>query len=332
MVPNDIVDNAVLDPLFGTHYVVAVGVALDPLVILPGVLGEDLVEAALGHEELFGVDLHIRGLAREPADARLVQEYPGVGQGVPLVLGAGGEQEGSHRRGHPEGRGRDIRLDELHGVVDRKPRGYAAAGGVDVEVDILLGILALEVQKLGHDGVGHLVIYRGPEKDDTVLEEPRVDVHGPLSARALLDYVGDDVAYVVTHCCSSRSSLCVAAAFASTDSSGSASVSSISSSVSSSGIGTGTALSTRKSSAFWREISSSSMAYVPLARRTSAISSGLLSESSARWEISCMTSSSSATMPSAVATASSTRSFFTVSSASGVTRSSKPAWSVPASS
>src|ERR687893_3074931 len=78
MVPDDVVDNAVLDPLFGTHYVVAVGVALDPLVILSGVFGEDLVQAALGHDELFGVDLNVRGLSREPADARLVQKYAGV--------------------------------------------------------------------------------------------------------------------------------------------------------------------------------------------------------------------------------------------------------------
>ena len=86
MVPDDVVDNAVLDPLFGTHYVVAVGVALDSLVILPRVGGEDLVQAALGHDELFGVDLHVRGLAGQPADARLVQEYARVRQGVPLSL------------------------------------------------------------------------------------------------------------------------------------------------------------------------------------------------------------------------------------------------------
>jgi hypothetical protein len=88
MVPDDVVDNAVLDPLFGTHYVVAVGVALDPLVILPCVGGEDLVQAALGHDELFGVDLHVGGLPGEPADARLVQEYSRVRERVPLALGA----------------------------------------------------------------------------------------------------------------------------------------------------------------------------------------------------------------------------------------------------
>src|SRR5919112_1043857 len=260
VVPDDVVDNAVLDALFGTHYVVAVGVALDPLVILPGVFGEDLVQAPLGHDELLGVDLHVGGLTREPADARLVQQYARVRQGVSLVLGPGGEQEGPHRGGHAE-------------------------------------------------------------EDDAVLEEPRVDVHGPLPTRALLYDVWDDVVYA--HCRSSRSWLSVAPA---------STGSSLSAACSSSGIVAGTAFSTRKSRAFWREISSSSNAYVPLLRRVFAISSGLFSEPSARWPISCITSSSSATIPSAVATASSTSSFLTVSSASGMTRSSKAAWSVPASS
>src|SRR5918997_1577712 len=323
MVPDDVVDNAVLDPLFGTHYVVAVGVALDPLVILPCVGGEDLVQAALGHDELFGVDLYVRGLAGQPADARLVQEYACVRQGVPLVLGAGGEQEGPHRGGHPEGRRGDVGFDELHGVVDRKSCRDAATRGIDVEVDVLLWILALQVQELRHYGVGDLVIYWGPEEDDAVLEQPRVDVHGPLPTRALLYNIWDDVVYA--HCCSSRFSLSVTPALVSTGSSSSAGSSS-------SGKGTGTAFSTRKSRAFWREISSSSSAYVPLSRRVLAISSALLSESSARCPISCITSSSSATIPSAVATASSTSSFLMVSSASGMTRSSKAAWSVPASS
>src|SRR5215207_7139395 len=278
MVPDDVVDNAVLDPLFGTHYVVAVGVALDPLVILACILGKDLVQAALGHDELFGVYLHVRGLSGQPADARLVQEYARVRQGVPLVLGPGGEQEGPHRGGHAEGRRGDVGFDELHGVVDRKSCRDAAAWGVDVEVDVLLRVLALEVQELRHYSVGHLVIYGRPEEDDAVLEQPRVDVHGPLPTRALLYNVGDDVVYA--HCCSSRSSLFVALALASTG-------------TSSSGIGTGTAFSTRKSRAFWREISSSSSAYVPLSRRVLAISSALLSEFSARWPISCITSTSS---------------------------------------
>src|SRR5215217_3916958 len=92
-----VVDDAVLDGLIGTHYVVPVGVALDPLVRLPRVGGEELVEAALGHDELLGVDLHVRRLTGQTTDARLVQQYPRVGQRVPLALGPRREQESPHR-------------------------------------------------------------------------------------------------------------------------------------------------------------------------------------------------------------------------------------------
>src|SRR5215217_967609 len=75
----DVIYDAVLDGLIGTHYVVPIRVALYSLVRLSRVLGEDLVQAPLGHDELLGVDLHVRGLPREAADARLVQEDARVG-------------------------------------------------------------------------------------------------------------------------------------------------------------------------------------------------------------------------------------------------------------
>src|SRR3712207_3046950 len=83
VVLDDVVYDAVVDGLVRTHYVVAVGVALDPVVGLPRVLGEDLIQAPLGHDELLGVDLHVGGLPREAAHARLVQEDPRVRQRVP---------------------------------------------------------------------------------------------------------------------------------------------------------------------------------------------------------------------------------------------------------
>ena len=64
---------------------------------------------------------------------RLVHEDPRVRQRVPLAGRARREQELPHRRRQPDGPGRDVRADELHGVVDRHARGDRAAGGVDVE-------------------------------------------------------------------------------------------------------------------------------------------------------------------------------------------------------
>src|SRR5215212_1545299 len=120
-----------------------------------------------------------------------------------------------------------------------------------------------------HYGVRHLIVHRGAQEDDPVLQQPRVDVHGPLPARALLDHVRYDRSCVVVH---ARSSPCVcsvctsptrteASTLASPASGPASSVpgtsSSGPSSSSSSGIGTGTAFSARKSSAFCRVISSS---------------------------------------------------------------------------
>ena len=42
-------------------------------------------------------------------------------------------------------------LDKLHRVVDRETRVHAAARRVDVERDVLVGILGLQVQQLRDD-------------------------------------------------------------------------------------------------------------------------------------------------------------------------------------
>src|SRR3546814_4765936 len=49
-------------------------------------------------------------------------------------------------------------LDELHGVVDRHAGGDDAAGRVDVQADVLLGVPGLEEQHLRDDDVGDVVV------------------------------------------------------------------------------------------------------------------------------------------------------------------------------
>ena len=67
---------------------------------------------------------------RRAADAAggLVHEDAGVGGGVALALGAGGEQELAHGRGEAGGDRDNIVRDELHGVVDGHAGGDGAAG------------------------------------------------------------------------------------------------------------------------------------------------------------------------------------------------------------
>jgi len=71
--------------------------------------------------------------------------------------------------------------------VDRAP------GRVDVEPDVLLGILTGQEEQLGHDHVGHLVVDGGADEDDPVLEQAGVDVHPALTPVGGLDDVGMSV-------------------------------------------------------------------------------------------------------------------------------------------
>ena len=58
-------------------------------------------------------------------------------------------------------------------------------GRVDVEPDVLLGILALEVEQLRGDEVGDVVVDLAAEEHDAVLEQAVEDVH-PLEGGPLL--------------------------------------------------------------------------------------------------------------------------------------------------
>ena len=73
---------------------------------------------------------------------------------LPLV--AGGQQHRGDRRRLADARGLHVGTDELHGVVDGEAGGDRAARAVDVEQDVLVGILGLEEQHLGDGQVGHV--------------------------------------------------------------------------------------------------------------------------------------------------------------------------------
>ncbi len=57
--------------------------------------------------------------------------------------------------------------------------------------DVLLGILALEVQQLRHHEVRDLIVDRRPEEDDPLVEQSRIDVELALAARGALYNHGD---------------------------------------------------------------------------------------------------------------------------------------------
>ena len=121
--------------------------------------------------------------------AGLVNHDLGVRQAEALALGAGRKQHGGHGRGHTDADGGDLRLDEVHGVQNRQAGVNLAAGRIDVERDILLGILALKMQQLGNDQVGADGVDLLAQEDDAVVEQARIDIVAALAARRLLDNV-----------------------------------------------------------------------------------------------------------------------------------------------
>ena len=82
---------------------------------------------------------------------------------------------------------RDVRLDELHRVEDRQAGADRAARRVDVEVDVLVRVLALQEQHLRDDQVGGLVVDRADQEDQPLAQQPAVDVVGALAAARRLD-------------------------------------------------------------------------------------------------------------------------------------------------
>src|SRR3954469_25293388 len=180
------VDDAVFLGLVRAHEVVALGVGPDLVDVLAGMLGDDLVQAPAQLDDLAGVDLDVGGLALE-ARADLVDEDLRVRERHPLALRAAGQQQRAHRHRDADADRRDVRLDELHRVVDREARVHRPARRVDVDRDVLLRVLGLEVQQLGHDEVRDLVVDRGAEEDDPLVEQARIDVERALPTGGLFD-------------------------------------------------------------------------------------------------------------------------------------------------
>jgi hypothetical protein len=56
---------------------------------------------------------------------------------------------------------------------------------------MVFGVLALQVKELRHHQVGDLIVDRGAEEDDALVEQPRVDVELALAAGGALDDHGD---------------------------------------------------------------------------------------------------------------------------------------------
>ena len=186
------------------HVQVTVGVLLDALDGLAGMVAEDLVQIGAQAQDFLGLDGDVGRLAARAAQ-RLVQVDGGVGQGIAHALGAGRQQdraeagrEADGDRGHGTG-------NLLHGVVDGHAGVDLPAGGVDVHADGFGVILAGQPQQLGDDQVSDLVVDGRAEDDDPLLQQEREDVIGPFAPAGRFDDHRDEGRWNVEHGCFSSS-------------------------------------------------------------------------------------------------------------------------------
>ena len=112
-----------------------------------------------------------------------------VGQSEPLALGAAGQQECAHRGSHAHADGGDIALDILDGIVDGHTRADGAAGAVDIQADVLIGVLPFQIQQLCHDKAGRGVVDILAQHNDAVVQQTGENIVGTLPVRRLLDNV-----------------------------------------------------------------------------------------------------------------------------------------------
>ena len=170
-VGEDLVDEAVLAGLLGGEPPVPVGVPLDLLDRLTGVLGDQPHHHVLGVLEVLGLDLDVDRAAADAGRA-LVHQHPRVRQRVALAGRAGREQELPHAGGQSHGQGADVVGDQPHRVVDGQPGRDRAARRVDVEADVALRVLGGEQQQLGAQPVGDRVVHLLAEHDDALVQQP----------------------------------------------------------------------------------------------------------------------------------------------------------------
>ncbi len=136
---------------------------------LAGMFSQDAVENFASLDDLVGLNFDVGNL---PADAavRLMDHDLGVLEREPLSFFATCQEHRTATCREAYAIGRHGAGNHLHGVVDRERRGHAAARRIDIKVNILAAIFALQVQELHHQFVGVAVVNLALQEDDAVFE------------------------------------------------------------------------------------------------------------------------------------------------------------------
>ena len=93
----------------------------------------------------------------------------GVRKSHSLALCTTCKKECTHAGSHTDADGGNIALDVLHCIVNSHTCGNRSAGAVDVEIDVLIGILRLKEKHLSNDKARGNVINLFREENDTIL-------------------------------------------------------------------------------------------------------------------------------------------------------------------
>jgi hypothetical protein len=145
-----------------------------------------LVEGVFHAQNLLGLDGDIRGLPLKSAHG-LVDHDARVGQGIAFFVSTGSQQECPHAGGLADAHGGDIGFDVLHGIVNRQPGGDDATRRVDVKLISLSGSSDSRNSIWAINRLATSSLMAVPKKDNTVFQESRIDVVGPLSPAGLVN-------------------------------------------------------------------------------------------------------------------------------------------------
>ena len=138
-------------------------------------LRDDSDEAFLQLEHVINLAFHIARRALRAA-GNLMDHDIRIWQRKAFAFRTRAQQDRAHARRHAETVRCHIAREELHRVVNGQPGCHDAAGTIDVNVDVFLGILHLQKQQLCNNQICDVIVDRRPDKNDPILEQPRINI------------------------------------------------------------------------------------------------------------------------------------------------------------
>ena len=154
-----LIHEAIINSLLSGHIEITLGIPNDRLDVLIGCFCKDLIKPFLDPQDLFGLDFDIRSLTLSTTQG-LVHVDGGMRQSITLALFTG-SQEDSTKAGCNANRDcADLVRNHAHGVEDGHTGINLAARGVDVHLDAALRVLTAQIEQLGNDQIGNLIVNR----------------------------------------------------------------------------------------------------------------------------------------------------------------------------